>query len=190
MMGVPARLVPDDQLLDRLTALFRDRGFDAATLQEIAHATGLQKSSLYHRFPGGKQQMATEVAVAIGAQFAGHLLAPLAADAPLRARLERVARNLAEFYADGRRSCVLEALSIGTVGGDAADALRTAAGAWIDAFTAVARAGGADRRLARARAQDAIASIEGGLILARVTGDASAFRRTLARLPDLLLDPS
>ena len=67
---MPPRIVSEDQLLDSLVGVFGDRGYDAASLSDIASATGLQKSSLYHRFPGGKQQMATEVADRIGSVFA------------------------------------------------------------------------------------------------------------------------
>ena len=81
---MPPRLVTDDQLLTALVGLFGDRGFDSASLADIALATGLQKSSLYHRFPGGKQQMATEVANRIGSIFGSVILAPLESDRPLR----------------------------------------------------------------------------------------------------------
>ncbi len=54
------RLVSDSDLLERLGLLFRANGYDGSSLGDIAAATGLQKSSLYHRFPGGKQQMASE----------------------------------------------------------------------------------------------------------------------------------
>jgi hypothetical protein len=40
---------------------------------------------------------------------------------------------------------------------------------------------------AQARAEDAVATIEGALVVARVTGDPSAFRRSLDRLADRLL---
>ncbi len=44
-----------------VSEVFRRVGYDGASLEELAKATGLKKSSLYHRFPEGKRQMATEV---------------------------------------------------------------------------------------------------------------------------------
>jgi TetR/AcrR family transcriptional regulator, lmrAB and yxaGH operons repressor len=184
---MPPRLVSDTQLITGLTGLFRDKGFDAATMADIAVATGLQKSSLYHRFPGGKQQMAEEVATAVGAQFATQLLAPLTADIALDLRVQRVARNLAEFYENGHRACLLEALSLGTAGTETAAALRSAAVGWVEAFATVSRLSGATRKESLNRAHDALASIEGGLIVARVTGDSGSFQRALERLPATLL---
>jgi TetR/AcrR family transcriptional regulator, lmrAB and yxaGH operons repressor len=185
---VAPRLVSDSDLIARLTAVFRRGGFDAANLVDIATATGLQRSSLYHRFPGGKQQMAAEVAGAAGAQFATDLLAPLASDAPLRDRVVAVGANLARFYEKGHAPCLLDVLSVGDPGNEASACLRHAALAWLDAFAMIARSAGAGRAAAMQRAQDAIAAIEGGLVLTRVTGDNAAFLRAIKRLPDILLD--
>ena len=181
------RLVTDQQLVDRLGMLFRTSGFDGASLTDIAAAAGLQKSSLYHRYPGGKQQMAAEVAVAVADQFAAQVLAPLSGDLPLRERVEQVGRRLTAFYERGARGCLLDVLSVGEPGEAAAAALAGAATAWVRAFAAIARASGADAALATSRAQDAIASIEGALVLARVTGDRRPFARAIDRLPAALL---
>ena len=113
------RLVSDGDLLERLGLLFRANGYDGSSLGDIAAATGLQKSSLYHRFPGGKQQMASEIAGTIGIHFAEEVLAPLNGAGTARERLTEVAVRLAAFYDDGRRSCLLDTLSIGDPGGEA-----------------------------------------------------------------------
>ena len=168
-----------------MTGLFRDRGFEAASLTDIARATGLQ-SSLYHRFPGGKQQMAAEVVDRVGERFGR----------PARSARRRrtdsesgsaVGAKLAEFYENGRRSCLLDVLSLGDAGAETAGRLNSGANAWVDAFATVARLGGADGAEALAQAQDAVAAIEGGLVLARVTGDNRAFLRSIERLADVLL---
>jgi TetR/AcrR family transcriptional regulator, lmrAB and yxaGH operons repressor len=184
---MPPRLVSEGDLMDRLTTTFRRNGFAAATMVDIAAATGLQKSSLYHRFPGGKQQMAAEVATAAGAQFAADILAPIGSGIPLRDRVVAVGANLNRFYDQGRLNCLLDVLSVGEPGDLASDSLQLAANGWIDAFASVARSSGADGAAAVQRAQDAIAAIEGGLVLARVLGDNRAFLRAIERLPDTLL---
>jgi len=75
-----------------------------------------------------------------------------------------------------------QALALVESGEETTDALAEAARAWIAAFAAVARQGGSSPAEARRRAEDAIAAIEGGLVLARVTGDHKPFRRALQRL--------
>ncbi|MGD9705141.1 MAG: TetR/AcrR family transcriptional regulator [Acidimicrobiia bacterium] len=181
------RLVTDSQLIDRLTELFRRAGFDGASLGDIAVATGLQKSSLYHRFPAGKHQMATEVAAAVAERFATGILAPLSEDSPLAERVLAVGRNLDAFYEGGTRNCLLDMLSVGEPGAEVAAKLETAASGWIGAFAAVATEAGADTATAIARAQDAVAAIEGALVVARVTGDKRPFSRAIERLGDVLI---
>jgi AcrR family transcriptional regulator len=184
------RLVSDSDLLDRLGVLFRTDGYDGASLARIAEATGLRKSSLYHRFPGGKAQMAAEVAGATATNFAHEVLAPLGGSGTSRERLTRVAERLDEFYDGGRRSCLLDTLSISDPGAEATAGLGLAANGWIAAFADLATTEGVDRAEARERAEDAVAGIEGALVLARVTGNVEPFRRSLERLPSVLLGPS
>jgi TetR/AcrR family transcriptional repressor of lmrAB and yxaGH operons len=187
---VPPRLVSDDDLLDRLTDVFRTVGFDGASLSDLATATGLQKSSLYHRFPEGKAQMATEVLQRLADETIAAALAPLESDRPIAERIRRVGKTLIAFYDGGAKSCLLDTMSYGAGGLASEAAVSAAATRWIDGFAAVARASGARPATAVARAQDAIASIEGGLVLARATNDTSAFLRAIERLPDLLLGGS
>ena len=97
------RLVTDRELVDRLSDLFRRVGYDGASLGAIAMATGLQKSSLYHRFPGGKQQMAAEASASVVDEFAASVLAPIGSDAPLEERVAAIAANLDRFYDGGTR---------------------------------------------------------------------------------------
>jgi TetR/AcrR family transcriptional regulator, lmrAB and yxaGH operons repressor len=56
--------ISEADLIGRLSLVFRDRGYEGAALADLASAAGLKKASLYHRFPGGKQQMAEEVMAA------------------------------------------------------------------------------------------------------------------------------
>ncbi len=50
----------EDDVLDALTTLFRERGFEAASLTEIVEASGLNKSSLYNTF-GSKDELFDQV---------------------------------------------------------------------------------------------------------------------------------
>lgn len=175
-------MVSDGELLERLTAVFRRHGYDGASLSVISDATGLQRSSLYHRFPGGKEEMAAEAARALGGHFGGQVLAPLGGDEPVGVRLAAVSGALLRFYDGGGAGCLLDVLTIGSPGPATTNALAEVTRAWIAAFAGAARQAGFAPADARRRAEDAIAAIEGGLVLARVTGDRKAFRRALQRL--------
>lgn len=187
---MPALSVSDDTLLDRLSTLFRRTGFDGASLSEISVATGLKRSSLYHRFPGGKSQMALDATLATSDDFADRAAAALAGDRRPADRARAFAAMLDEFYDGGRRGCLLETLSLGAVPTEAAVGLTAAAAAWVDALASIARDAGLATDDARHAAEDVVASVEGALVLARITGDVGAFRRVLDRLPDTLSPPT
>src|SRR5689334_15238098 len=98
---MPSSTLPKQEVLDRLTAAFRQFGYDGASLARLSKATGLGRSSLYHYFPNGKEDMAAAVLANAGARFEETVLAPLRAkDAPPRERLTRMVAGLAAFYAD------------------------------------------------------------------------------------------
>ena len=58
---MPASLISKDEVLDRLTKTFRTSGYDGASLARLSESTGIGRSSLYHYFPGGKEEMAQAV---------------------------------------------------------------------------------------------------------------------------------
>lgn len=177
-------------LLDGLLTVFRRYGYEGATLTRFVAATGLQRSSLYHRFPEGKAQMAAAVIAHAEAQLDRLVVAPLRAVGPLDRRLAAARSGLHRFYDDGRRSCLLDTLSVGTEDDVALQRrLRATADRLLEALAGVAREAGRAPEDAAARAQQALVDIEGAVVLARVTGSTTVFRDVLDRLPGLLLDP-
>lgn len=182
--------VPDDELLARLGGVFRDVGYDGASLTMLSRASGLERASLYHRFPGGKRQMAQEVLAGALAWFATEIVAPLRAPGPPAARLETVARRLDAFYGGGRHSCLLNMLaSPRAEPGPFAPAIRTALETLVDAFTTLAREASGDERLAAERAERAVMLLQGSLVMARGMGCSRPFRAFLAGLAGDLLAP-
>ena len=178
------------ELLNRLTAVFRTHGYEGASLSKISEATGLQRASLYHRFPGGKAEMAEAVLNRAGEWLQANALKPLTESGPPEGRLRQMARKLDEFYEGGKQSCLLDALSFGVEAGGIRDHQRAAMQAWVDAIATMLRESGLPPRTARERAQDALIRIQGSLVMARATGDPMPFRRTLRNLPQDLLRKS
>src|SRR5215213_4679270 len=76
---MPAPLLTKTDMLDRLMDLFREKGFDGASLSDISEATGLGKSSLYHHFPSGKEEIALQVLAHLEQQLEQALLERLCA---------------------------------------------------------------------------------------------------------------
>jgi AcrR family transcriptional regulator len=178
--------VDDAALAEKAFELFRQQGYEGTSLNDLASATGLEKASLYYRFPGGKRDIALTAATHVGQWFESAIFAPLASSGPPVNRVKAVARKLGAFYGDGSKPCMLDTLSLRGGPPELAAALADAYNAWLEAFAAVARESGMSRRLAEDRARQALIQIEGSLVISRVTGNRKVFLDTLSSLPDLL----
>jgi TetR/AcrR family transcriptional repressor of lmrAB and yxaGH operons len=184
---MPAPLLSKDEVLERLLAAFRDSGYDGASLAELSSATGLGKSSLYHHFPGGKEDMARQVLAHLDGQLAEALFEPLrSAQSPAR-KLAAMLATLDAFYEGGRKACLLERLCASVDRGRFQRPLARAFATWIEAVEALCVEAGVPRSLARSRAEDLVVRLEGALIVCVGTGDPGVFQRTLRELRRSLL---
>ena len=176
------------ELLDRLTEVFRIYGFEGASLSRISQATGLQRASLYHRFPGGKEEMAEAVLTSADNWFVSHILAPLSESGTPAVRIKKMADRLHDFYGGGRHSCLLDSLSLDNKYDSLREHVKKSMTAWMGALIAVSEAAGLPSQMAQDRAEDALSRIQGSLVLARATKNTAPFERTLAELPLILTE--
>ena len=181
---------PDAELIGKIARVFRQHGYEGASMARLSAATGLEKASLYHRFPGGKDEMVAAAAAAGNAWFSEHVLQPISQPGEPAAQIKLVCLRLREFYEDGKLPCVLEALSLPAGSEPLHEALASSLDAWLGAFTQLARNSGFTPAAARDRAEQAIIGIEGSLVLARVKADTGPFLRAIRKLPRLLTEPS
>jgi AcrR family transcriptional regulator len=180
--------VDNEELIARLGCVFREVGYEGASLTQLSKATGLKKASLYHRFPNGKQQMAEEVLGATLAWVEAHILKPLRSAAPPRERVAAVVDNLDKLYQGGRQACLLNMLSSPRAEpGPFADSINGAFEALVSAFAAAARDAGHEAKAARLRAQRAIMLLQGSLVMCRGLGSVKPFKTFLGDLADDLL---
>jgi len=180
--------IDDQELLQKLSGVFRDVGFSGASLAALSEATGLKKASLYHRFPDGKEQMAREVLLGTESWLSKHILTPLKTSAPPEERLHGMIRKLDEFYSGGKQACLLNMLSSAHIHqGPFTKLIKKILEAWITTLAAVLVDAGFDPSTARVRSQRAIALLQGSLVLSRGMGSTKPFRDFLDSLPIELL---
>ena len=186
---MPAPNLGRAEILSRLADTFRRLGYDGASLADIAKATGLGKSSLYHYFPGGKEEMATGVLAALSEQLEAGLFKPLTGPgAPVR-KLGSMLAALDDFYDGGRKACLLERLAASADRSPFQRPLQAVFERWIDAIAALGREAGIPAAQARARAEDAVVRIEGALVVSAGTGDHRPFGRALTAIRKSVLAP-
>jgi AcrR family transcriptional regulator len=176
-------------LLARLMDLFREKGFDGASLSDISESTGLGKSSLYHHFPNGKQEMGIKVLGHLEEQLEAALFEPMqSADKP-RKKLDRMLDTIDSFYESGKKACLLERLSASVDARAFRRPLSRAFNRWMDAVEALGVESGLPRAVARRRAEDMVVRIEGALVVCAGTGDTSVFVRAIRDLRETVLAP-
>jgi AcrR family transcriptional regulator len=182
--------VPEEALISRLSRVFRDVGYEGATLSLLEAATGLKKASLYHRFPNGKEQMAEEVLDSAQRWLTEQILNPLHGPEAPKARIDAVIRRLDQFYSGGKQACLLNMLSSSRIqGGPFTKRIRCMFEALREALAAVARDAGADSQTAQARAERVIVLLQGSLVLSRGIGSTRPFREFLKSIRSELLKP-
>jgi AcrR family transcriptional regulator len=162
-----------EQMVDSAIILLAKHGLDGTSFTEVLSASGAPRGSIYHHFPGGKDELiaaAIEVAggraVALLQSFEGRSPAEIVDGffAMWRAVLER-----SQFSAGCSVLAVTVAGSNGSSGD--ADGLLRAAGqvfrSWQSALAAVLTAGGVPAEAAEPFATLMIAASEGAVALSR-----------------------
>jgi TetR/AcrR family transcriptional repressor of lmrAB and yxaGH operons len=162
--------------------VFREHGYEGASLSLITEATGLGKGSLYHLFPGGKAQMVEEVLAEIDGWFEGHVFAPLRDDPDPAQGIARMFAAVDDYFRSGRRVCLVGVFALGSARDDFSEAVSGYFKAWQTALAGALRRAGREAAQAADLAEDLLAGIQGALVLARGVDQPKVFTRALARL--------
>ncbi|MDG5497891.1 TetR/AcrR family transcriptional regulator [Niveispirillum sp. BGYR6] len=177
-----ARLVAERaDVIPLLAEAFRAYGYEGASLSRLCEKTGLGKGSLYHFFPGGKEEMAGAVLGEISHWFERQVFQPLDNLPPV----EGVAAMLAAvdtYFQSGRRICLVGAFALDDTRDRFAVAVNGYFTRWQQALSgALQRLGFADVEAER-HARAALSMIQGALVLSRALGNEQPFRDTITSL--------
>ena len=184
---MPAALLSRAEVLDRLLSVIRKSGYDGASLADLSAATGLGKSSLYHHFPNGKDDMVMAVLGALAVQLRDAVFTPLRQVGTPRKRLDAMVKSVDAFYDGGHDPCILAQIALGSTRGRFRRPVAGIFADWVEAISEVLVDAQIPKVKARQRAEDAVMRIEGALILSGAVGDTRVFQRTLRTLTATLL---
>jgi AcrR family transcriptional regulator len=160
-----------DRILYTSAELFRRQGYAGTGLKQIASEARAPFGSVYHFFPGGKEQLADEV-LRTGGRFFLALYESIAAAAP------DLVSAVRDFFAGAGQTLVAtdfaDACPIATVAGEIAsthEVLRAATAAvfesWLVALAEDAMEAGVPADRARPLAESVLALLEGAFLLSR-----------------------
>nr|WP_156964680.1 TetR/AcrR family transcriptional regulator [Methylocapsa aurea] len=169
-------------VLPTIAEVFREHGFDGASLSLISERTGLGKGSLYHFFPGGKQEMAAAVLDEIDGWFHRNVFAPLRQDPDAGGAIEQMLQAVEAYFRSGQRVCLVGVFALGDARDRFRIQVRTYFVAWTNDLTDALMRSGHDAVTARELSEETVGSIQGALVLARALDDPQSFQRALNRL--------
>ncbi|KAA0081809.1 TetR/AcrR family transcriptional regulator [Mycolicibacterium sp. P9-64] len=183
------------RILDAAAELYRRQGMAATGLKQIAAAANAPFGSIYHHFPGGKEQISEEVIYAEGVRYGllvGHQLAAVT----------DIVDGLSDIFASAAALLVeldyTEACSIETIALEVAStnerlriATETVFSDWIDGLTQWFTGTGLPIDVCRSLALSCLTSLEGAFVLCRslrstepmVAAGLAVQDRTRAALP-------
>jgi TetR/AcrR family transcriptional repressor of lmrAB and yxaGH operons len=178
-----ARVMTDrSSALPALAEAFREHWFEGASVAHLCEATGLGKGSLYHFFPGGKDEMAAAVLADVDAWFASAIFEPLrSAPAGDAAAISAMFDGVADYFRSGRRVCLQGAFALGRERDRFAAVIHGYFGQWITALAAALRSDGQSEPAARAAAIEVVAAIQGAIVLSRALDEPDIFTQVIDR---------
>jgi TetR/AcrR family transcriptional repressor of lmrAB and yxaGH operons len=171
-----------DNVIPALGEIFREHGFEGASLSVITEQTGLGKGSLYHFFPGGKDEMAAVVLAEIDDWFQRNVYQPLREVEDPIGGIEHMFAEVEAYFRAGRRVCLVGVFALDNTRDRFAQAVKSYFADWALALTKALIQTGRSRAEAQALSEDILGGIQGGLVLARALNDPAVFTRTVKRL--------
>ena len=159
-------------LIEALFDIFRNHGYEGTTISLLSEVTGLQKSSLYHHYPKGKEDMLRAVVQFVSAQIHQHVITPLLdKQVSPEKRFSSLIATIKAFYGDGRKNCLLNVLNLGEAKTETNKLQNNDYAAWIDALSQLGKEAGLNQPEAKNWAERFVVIVEGALVIQRLTGD-------------------
>ena len=170
-----------DQIIDTTSDLMESQGYHATGLNQIVAESGAPKGSLYHYFPGGKEEMAAEAIDRTGRQLEERIRANLPPGVAPAEALRDFAHTIAfHIEASGYRAggpLTAVAMETATNSERLNRACRDAFERVITAFTERLVSEGTPAERARGLSVFVTAAFEGGIILSRTYHSGDPLRQ-------------
>jgi AcrR family transcriptional regulator len=169
-----------DRILDTTAELFRRYGYTGTGLKQIVAEAQAPFGSIYHHFPGGKEQLGQEVILRSGGMYQELFETILGASPDMVTGVRNLFEGAAELL---RQTDYADACPIATVALEVASSnepLRMATAevfeGWIEAGAARFASAGVPGEKARDVAIVLITSLEGAFVLSRAMRDTEPVR--------------
>jgi TetR/AcrR family transcriptional repressor of lmrAB and yxaGH operons len=173
-----------NRIVPLIARAFRRYGYEAASMSVLSTETKLGRSSLYHYFPGGKEDMAMAVLDLAGRFVRVDLMAKLLEPDTRRNQVDKFIGKLREYYEGGTVGCLYGVLTLHDCPHHVGDRVAALTQDWITALADYLKSRGDPS--ARANAGRIVRHLQGGLVVSLATRDPRQFEAALDDLRPIL----
>jgi AcrR family transcriptional regulator len=176
-----------DQMVVGAAELLSRAGLAEASLRNVVAHTGAPRGSIYHHFPGGKDELVREAMHWIGGRLIGALRrTPFEGPDDVVVAFAGLFRRLL-VDSEAEAGCAVAAVVSGSVpgtasGAAAAEVLRS----WRRELEGLFATAGVPAGRRKALAVMTVATVEGALVLARADGDVATYDAAVTELVRLV----
>ena len=176
-----------EKMIGGAALLISQRGVQGTSFSEVLELTDTPRGSIYHHFPGGKDELVAE-AIALLGSVVSERIRNTEADRPEQVA-EAFSKGWREFVeaTDLKSVCVMSAVTVGA-GADSEELLPVVAAAfasWRDALADAYTRTGLGKADGRRLALTSVAALEGAMIVARAEQSMEPFDAVQRDLADL-----
>ena len=175
------------ELVGKLSEVFSTHGYNGVTLADLAKAAELNKASLYHFFPEGKEAMAIATLEMVKHSVQENIVNVLAGDDSIKSRLKTTLKNLDSFYDGGQKACLLELMNSSTTGKAVKKLIAQVFDMLIKGFASFYAEVGFSKTDSKVQAENTVIGIQGALVLSRGLDSKDPFKRQLKQIEQLAL---
>lgn len=183
VIPVMNKVIEKTELVRIAGELFRQKGYSATSIDDIAKQCGLTKGSLYHHF-AGKEELALAALEQVHEYYRKNIFSLiLDRERPAATDLEQFNGAVETFFAEHPYGCLLANLSLEM--GGAYKVFKNRIVSFFEEWTSCYRKAFAQcmpQAQAQACAQDAMAAVQGCVLMNRIWQDLKPLQRQHARL--------
>lgn len=178
---MPRSTLVRKEIVGHLCDVFRSHGYEGTTMAVLSQATGLQKASLYHHFPGGKNEMLETAVLATIVELERRVFRFLDTNDDAAERIAQVLEGFETYTNGGRRSCLLAVIAQSSVAENFKSRIGAQFSAWITRLSTTLVEFGHGPKRADTLALETLETLYGSLVVGRLLGAFEIFDLSLER---------
>jgi TetR/AcrR family transcriptional regulator, lmrAB and yxaGH operons repressor len=183
---MPKRSDSKERMIAAARRLFREHGYLGTALSDVITESAAPRGSIYFHFPGGKEELASEVTLLHAGDHIAHINRAAAATSTAGQLIEAVIGRIRDelISSNYREGCAMAPIVIEST--PASDQLSDATRRGFQDMIATLAARLTEKNVPDSRAvqlaTNAVSSVEGALILSRVLRSPEPFDLAIAQL--------